>query len=177
MIRTVLGLFLLLACVRSTMAHPFHVSIAEAEFNAKTGKLEVALRVHPVDLESALEKRVGRAVDLDKTAGVDQLITAYLREVLVIQCKGAHPLKLTWVGKEVGIKFAWLFFEYSCHEAKGEWTVTNQIFHDRLADQVNTITFKQHRAQRSLTFTRSRSQRNLSLPLASKPRSATRQTQ
>ncbi len=173
-VRSVLGLLLLMVGVPSATAHPFHVSIAEADFNAKTGKLEVALRVHPADLERALEDRVGRAVDLDKTPDVDRLITAYLRAVLVIQREGAKPLKLHWVGKEVGIKFAWLFFEFACPDAtrpnaKGHWTVTNRIFHAQMANQVNTITFKQQRGERSLSFTRSRAVRKLELPLAVKP--------
>ena len=41
--------------------HPFHVTLAEAEYNAESRRLEVALRVyHPLDLETALTRRAGR---------------------------------------------------------------------------------------------------------------------
>ena len=169
-IRVTLGLVVILAwgCGHAAMAHPFHVSIAEAEFNAQTGKLEVALRVHPHDLELALERRAGHTVDLDETEQVDQLITSYLQEVFVLRPDAGTSLRLAWVGKEVGVKFAWLFFEFPLPEISGAWTVENRIFHQRLEDQVNTITFKQQRGERSLSFTRSHARRKLQLPLAAR---------
>ena len=56
-----LGLVLCLGFVGPVMAHPFHASIAEAEFNADSGKLEVALRLHPVDLEAVLREKHGKS--------------------------------------------------------------------------------------------------------------------
>ena len=60
--------------------HPFHVTIAEADYNEESGKLEVALRIYnPGDLEEALGRRAGERVDLERTENVDDLIVAYLR--------------------------------------------------------------------------------------------------
>lgn len=46
-------------------AHPFHISTAEMEFNSKTGKFEVALKLHANDLERALSLQAGRRINLD----------------------------------------------------------------------------------------------------------------
>ncbi len=145
-------------------AHPFHVSIADAEFNRQSGKLEVALRVHPVDLEGILSRRVGHSVDLDQTPDVDQQIVAYLRETIRVHRSTEEPLPLEWVGKEVGAKYVWLYFEFACPEPTGRWEVTNRLFMDWLADQTNTMTFRLGDERRSLSFTGEEARRWLDVP-------------
>lgn len=66
---------------RAVAAHPFHVTIAEVNFNAETERLEVALRVYnPGDLEEVLGQRLGERVDLERTEEVDSAILDYLKE-------------------------------------------------------------------------------------------------
>ena len=78
------------------LAHEFHVSSAEVEHNRESGKLEVALRVLPEDLEAALSRGRDRAVRLEVTAGVDALITAYLTHNFRVAGPGGEPRPVEW---------------------------------------------------------------------------------
>ena len=71
------GLILCVATVlmtASSSAHPHHVSIAEAEWNLKTRSLEVALKVHPNDLERALREleRLHERMEWDATSDANR---------------------------------------------------------------------------------------------------------
>ena len=58
--------------------HPYHVSLAEVNWNPKSQKFEVALCLWPADLEKALAQQTGRPIDLAKEPDVDRLIEAYV---------------------------------------------------------------------------------------------------
>lgn len=57
-------------------AHPFHTSNAEMEFNPKTGRFEVSLRVLASDLDEALRRQ--KLTNLGLPTDVDSQIVAYL---------------------------------------------------------------------------------------------------
>lgn len=64
-------------CLGSACAHPFHISSAEVEFNPKTDRLQVSLKVQAIDFEQAISKMVGESSKLEQ-ANADELIIAYL---------------------------------------------------------------------------------------------------
>ena len=158
-----------LAVCPVSFAHPFHTSIAEAQFNRQTGKLEVALRVNPGDLEEALRPYARQHVDLEKTEDVDRLIVAYLRERFVVSSQQKRPLPIEWLGKEVSMKYAWLYFEIPIPQLTGDLVVSNRVFFELLKDQVNTVTFRQQRVRQSISFNRDRATQQLTLPLRPAP--------
>ena len=67
----------LLWCLGSACAHPFHISSAEVEFNPKSDRLQVSLKVQAIDFEQALSKMDGQRSKLEQ-ADADELIVAYL---------------------------------------------------------------------------------------------------
>lgn len=142
----------------SAQAHPFHVSLAEAEWNAKTGQLEVALKVHATDLEKALRRHSGKPIDLDKSPETDRRIMAYLKHVFRVNATPGRPCAIKWVGKEVTVKSAWLYFEIPLPKGIEGVRFSNQIFFELLSNQVNTINFKQGRRKLTLRFTRQAAQ-------------------
>ena len=123
LVAAALALALAFACAPAAQAHPYHVAFAEAEANAETERLEVAMRVFPEDLEEALARMAERrAVDLEETEDIDELITRYLARTFLLRDPGApreatddeagpKPSVIHWVGKEVGVRHAWLYFE------------------------------------------------------------------
>lgn len=127
-------------------AHPFHVSIAEIEFNGESRTLEVALRVHPEDLVRALEsrKRPGEKIELETGSLVEGKIAGYLAEVFVVK-HGDRSLPLARVGEEIGVDWAWLYFEVDLAtlSSKGSGEVAldvyNSAFFEFTKDQVNTL--------------------------------------
>lgn len=116
--------------------------------------LEVALRVHPTDLERALRIRTKKRVDLDKTEGIDALIIAYLEDVFQVRMSDGKKVKLKWVGKEISLKWSWLYFEIPMKEGFGQARFSNQIFFELLPDQTNTILLRHGRSEVTLRFTR-----------------------
>jgi len=147
-------LFALTLATASARAHPFHVSLAEAEWNAKTGQLEVALKVHATDLEKALRRHSGKPIDLDKSPEADRRIIAYLKHVFRVLSPQGRPCAIKWVGKEVTLKSAWLYFEIPLPKGIEGVRFSNQIFFELLSNQVNTVNFKQGRRKLTLRFTR-----------------------
>lgn len=137
------------------MAHPFHVSIAEVEWNAKTKKLQVALLVQPEDLEKVLQQRTKTTDSLEKMKNLDAHIEKYLEENFLVIAPNKKKGKLLWVGKEIGLKTAWLYFEVECEKGPEGSTFSNQMFFETLEDQSNTITLQDRRQKRrqSITFT------------------------
>ncbi|MEW4566948.1 DUF6702 family protein [Tautonia sp. JC769] len=151
-------------------AHPFHVTIAEAEFNAEAGTLEMAIRIYnPGDLEQALGLREGERVDLERTEDVDEMILDYLRDRLVITPAGGKPAPLRWVGKEVSVKTTWLYVEAELPGGPEGASVTNTLLFEIEKDQVNTMVFGRASDRVSLRFTRDDPTHRLERPGPSLP--------
>lgn len=146
---------LLLVSGRSS-AHPVHASLAEAEWKPATKTLEVALKVQPIDLEQALERRTKKPIDLDKTKGVDDLIQAYLKDVFVVKDATGKELKLNWVGKEINVKEGWIYFEVPLEKGLDGVKFSNRLFFELNEGEVNTMTFKEGKKRKSLTFSHSK---------------------
>ena len=138
------------------VAHPRHATIAEAEWNAKSGRLEISLQINPVDLEQALRRSYDRPVDLDRTAGIDRLLQDYLARSFVVTESGGKQAKLIWVGHEVDLKDAWLYFEVPLEKGPGNATFGVGLLFELLPDQANTINFRVGKLRKSLTFTADR---------------------
>jgi hypothetical protein len=124
-------------------AHPFHTSVAEAEWNAETKRLEVALRVAADDFESALNARSETRIKLDDSDSADEAIQTYLKETFVIRrTKEDEPLELKWIGKEVTTKAAWLYFELEAPDGVEGYELTNRVLLETEETQINTLAIK-----------------------------------
>lgn len=84
-----LGLGLVQAAAGYEGSHPYHVSMAEVNWNPTSGKFEVALCVWPSDLEKALGEQEGRTIDLAKEPNIDQMMQAYVAKCFFIRVKRA----------------------------------------------------------------------------------------
>ncbi|TXS95769.1 hypothetical protein FV139_07850 [Parahaliea maris] len=104
------GLWLALVAVPA-WPHPWHTSFAEIDWAADGATLEVALRVLPEDLETALTWRSGEAVVLVDTPEVRTLVLAYLAEHFFLRSESGqtlHPDEL--VGMDLAYDASWLYF-------------------------------------------------------------------
>jgi len=137
--------------------HPWHTSLAQVELNEETLSLEVALRVDPLDLETALTHRAGERVDLDDE-GVDEHIVAWLRAAFGLRLADGTRPPLEWVGKELFVSTAWLYFEIPLPadaETTGA-TLTDRLFLELRDTQRNTVNYRRGRQKASLAFTADR---------------------
>lgn len=161
MISFLTSIAMLSTAMTEPVSHPFHVSVAEIEYNAKSKKLECALRIWPEDLEKALNKRSNEKVDLDSTEDIDERIFKYMNAKIKIS-SGEKASKLIWVGKELEIKQGWLYFEVETGKQPDDFTFSNQMFFELQDDQVNMFNFKFDDRRASISFTKANSQHQLS---------------
>lgn len=160
----------LFACASSSSsAHPFHVSFAEAEWNAGTKSLEVALKLHPNDLEQALRRLTKRRIKLEANAA-EAAIVKYLRNTFVVKDKKKRNAALTWVGSEISVKEAWLYFEFSLPDGLENISITNSVM-SHVQGQKNTVFIRDGKRRTTLVF----SEHQVALPVkftSSKPQTA-----
>ena len=120
-----------LASVVAAAAHPQHVTLAEAEWNAKAKTLEVSLAITPAQLEECVERHAGRSVDVDAD---EAAVAAWLKSAFVVlpaeapaekaaekaarekggaEKKPRTPAPITFVGQELGVSKGFVYFEVS----------------------------------------------------------------
>jgi len=144
--------------------HPYHVSLAEVNWNAQSQKFEVALCLWPSDLEKTLSRQSGRSIDLAKEADIDRLMASYVskRFTIVSTPQNTEPKQaqdslaggqdsedaaaktenqspeLKWHGHEANAKEVWLYFEIT-GAPTANWTLENRIFFELNDDQLNHV--------------------------------------
>ena len=163
MSRITLAVLLVPALTGRADAHAFHVTVAEAEVNHKTGCVEVAMRVHPGDLELALGRIAKRRIRLEREPKVDRLIRDYLQRSIELKTAQQKPRKIKWIGKDVSIKWAWLYFEVPMEKGLDKTTLTNKVFFEILKDQENTIVLRDGKRRQTLSFRKDMPTRKIGL--------------
>lgn len=161
MIHFLLSLTLLAFTTTGMAPHPYHVSRAEIQYNAQRGTFEVALCVWPDDLEKVIQDDK-KSVVLDKLSEQerDQLISDYVsKKFRVCPSPSAQPkttptdsktaappekkevpsCSIRWVGSEVALKQAWLYFEIDAGKKTKQWSFENRMFFELNDDQQNQI--------------------------------------
>ena len=158
------GLLLLNAIV-----HPFHVTYAEAQWNPDGSRLQVALRMSPMDLDNALSKASGRRVLLEKETSEAKraLVENYLRDAIYLaSSKEATSKELGqekelqqqqrrkrfhWVGLEDEVRYTWVYFELevpageaisgeeSGVAAERKYWLHHRVFFETEETQINTL--------------------------------------
>ena len=115
--------------------------------------LEVALRITPAQLEEVTERHAGRPVDLDAEGSddADRRVAADRirrhsrrrrsgrRAAFPRIGSGRKPAKLKWVGKEVGISVAWVYFEVPLPGGWAGATVADRVRLNAEPAQHNTL--------------------------------------
>ncbi len=132
--------------------HPGHASLSEAEYNSKTGKLEIAMQVHAPDLEELLRKRSQGKIKLDQSKATDAALQDYLKRVFVVVDRSGKSRPLEWVGKEIEVQDVWLYFEVPIPDGPQGIRIKNTLLLDFAEDQVNTMNFKNGKQRTSLIF-------------------------
>lgn len=140
------------APVASSLVHEVHVSETTADYDAPTQALQVACRLDSFDLEFALSLREERMVSLDRTEDVEALVEAYTRESFGLEVDGRRR-EFEWVGMELDLRDAWLYFEFP---GLAEWTgarVTQGLLFDVSPEQENLLTLRVGEGRHSVQLT------------------------
>ena len=152
-------------------AHSLHQSIAEAEYNPKTQKLEVSLSIFIDDLELALIRQSERLMSIDKTpaAEFDAQIQAYLAKTFVVTEVTGKSAKIDWVGREIESTKSddptvTLYFEVPLVACPSGVTIQHSVLCDLFKDQTNLLHLRSGEHKMELPFTRDENSRKIELP-------------
>ena len=166
MLKTSLLIVALTLGITSTaLAHPFHLCSGEMEFNPKTKRWEVAMKMHPSDIETVLRKKTGKKIDVAAKEGSPELVD-YLSKHFQLVCaepakskpaennaaEKSEQQKLDFVGAEIERGWLWVYFEVPAPEGKGAITLTHSVLLDEVEKQSNTILVRNKGKRASLHF-------------------------
>lgn len=170
------------ALLLSALLHPFHVSVAEAQWNSEGSRLKVALRLHPRDLDAALSETTGLRVVLEKESDekAKELLVAYLRDRIFLSASAAdaslgEPEDLAarrgrfhWVGLEQELRYVWVYFELQRPATSEAVWLTNRVIFEAEPTQINTLQLL--RTDPPVAVRTTRSSDTERLPAAANPR-------
>jgi len=148
----------------ATASHPGHASLAEIEWNPKSGNFEIALCVCPEDLQQVLSIAAGKPIRLELENEIDELLRAYVAKhfrILPNHRDDKKPLEndpqwgqIRWVGQEIDIERVWLYFELSGDSKLADWKISNEMFFELNPEQLNLIQFSAKGKSESFSLTR-----------------------
>jgi hypothetical protein len=145
---------LFLAVVRApepASAHKFYASLAQVEKTAE-GRIEVALRLFPDDVEQVLSAEAGRRVVIGDTPAFRDELMKYIGSRLVID-SGKDRARFRYVGFEPSVNLLWVFIEAEWPRSLKGARLTNRLLLEVSADQMNTVNLTEGAAKETFTFT------------------------
>lgn len=126
-------------------AHPSHFSFATAEWNAQSSRLEVALQMEAATLERAMRRAAKNETDaevqrltLESLEGA-QFVREYVLQRFEIHTPAGNIAKIKWVGFEVSMMEAWVYFEVPVSEGPNGLRFQNRILFEEEPEQVNVV--------------------------------------
>lgn len=125
------------------MAHPFHISLTEINWNPKSEKLEISQKIFWDDLEIALNNFHKGTVDFlnpENPARLEKQVEAYLLTKNEIWISG-KPIKLTLLGYEIDEDAAWFYMESEAVSRPSTLKVKNSALIEEFPDQKNVVQF------------------------------------
>jgi hypothetical protein len=133
--------------VSDALAHKFHASITQMDYDDKSKSVKVVTRFFVDDFETAISQHAKRSVKfntpqaLKDKANADAVL-AYVRERFELKSRAGAPVRFTWVGMEVQADMIWVYFEGKLPGGLAGAQVRNRLLHELFADQVNIVNFK-----------------------------------
>ncbi len=146
----------LIASSAAVSAHPIHTSVAEADYNATTRTLEVALRVFADDFEAALTTREQRKISLARTptGEFETLTRAYLAQHFTVKSPAGAAVPLRWIGRELkeSANELWLFFEVPLPDGVEGATIHHAMLRAEFSNQINSVLVRDGSRRTTLVF-------------------------
>ena len=152
----------LLTCLAAA-CHPFHSSMAEAEWNPATQRFEVALRFSGVELEHELSLLESRPINLESTPDAEQILRRYVSSRMAITTASDSACRMHWAGMEVEVNDVWAYFELQPVPDKDQkphqivdldlLTVRNSLMMHSQPEQINLVTLLIDNKKHSMHFT------------------------
>ena len=136
---------------RVPAAHPLHTSLAEIEYHADRGVLEVSVRLFADDLCAA----IGGSCEGPEGVPRDSMLSSYARGSFAVEDGQGVPLRLRWLGAERtgGMVILQLESDIPRGGYRGV-RVLHAMLWERFSDEVNLVQVRHDRRVDTLLFTR-----------------------
>lgn len=143
------------------LAHPWHTSFAEVSWNDAGDTLQVALRVLPEDLETALTWRSGKTVVLADNPEQRGLALDYLEDHFLLHSESGEVFRPdNLLGMEIAYEASWLYFTIPV-SAERRLHLHNSVLMDVEGSQANRVQPLWAGPQETLLFTSARPEQSL----------------
>ncbi len=135
-------------------AHPTHVSLTEAQWNAETGSLELVVRLVAEHLEDAVKKSTGHEEFTLEQEKAEEFVQAYVQSRFLIAVDGERPAacQMHWVGMEIKTQDAWVYLEYKLPADWNRLVMQNSLLFDVVPQQSNVVSARVDQQSRTLVF-------------------------
>lgn len=132
---------LLLACTAlvwfPAYAHNYHQSITAVEYNERTQSLELVHTLVAHDLEAALIRNQGKALDLGQ-ADIEPILQGYVDEHVQLKTMDGGKQSIAWVGYEIEAQQVRIFQEIKDFTQQ-PFNLSNTLLFDLHKNQRNTV--------------------------------------
>lgn len=138
-------------------AHPYSTSRGEIDWNAESGRFEVALAVLPEELVQIVGDELGKPFFLDASAECDRAIAGYLNRHFALKTAEGDAARLEWVGKEIAFEATWLYFELVLAKPPRDLAglaLRVDLGFELSHEHINAVRIRRGSEQRALLFTR-----------------------
>ena len=130
------------ACVQlvfgNLLLHPVHETECEVEWNAKTKRVEVAMRLDILD-EQWIAKRLSKKSSKDWQADVVRTQLWFDPRPDEKRESGLTGRPISWVGREEKGSHVWWYFEVVCEDGRPPNSVQTRLLFDRHQDYRHRI--------------------------------------
>jgi hypothetical protein len=152
--------------VHAFASHPFHISVAELEWNSQSRRIEVSLKLQSLDTDQALSLLTKQRVNIETAAEPGKLLERFLQANFFLvpadQVEVSEPREpkfpedivrstVHYVGHELEVTWLWVYFELELDNTtvsrvvaeNGEWLLVNSVLLDITEGQINTVSVRQ----------------------------------
>ena len=141
----------LLCASAPSLAHRFHIGLAEIGFNAKSGSVEVVHTLMAHDIEALLATLGARQADLTRPED-EALLRQYVEARFYLLGPDKQRLPLKWVGMQAGVDSVTVYQELPGAAMAQVAQVHNELLSDLLPRQSNTVNVRNDGEIQSLEF-------------------------
>ena len=129
------------------LLHPFHETVAEIEWNEKTKRVEVALRISILD-----QQWIEQQSKPDAKARV--WAVDYLKKHFQVGRQNKRSAaRYHWVGRQTRGSHVWWYFEIELENGDRPETISQRILFDRHEGYVNRVILLGKKSRRAVTLT------------------------
>lgn len=152
-LRIFLLIFSLFFTTWKTQAHPYHLSLAEVKYNAKSQSLEIALKIFTDDLEKTLSISAKKPVEMKQTPEIKKQLETYLKQNFRLENAAKQVYLQRFLGHEMEADAQWLYLEIPVKlQDLKQAKFRNQVLLEVYNDQMNLMNLDLNGQKKTLIF-------------------------